>query len=360
MKKILMILFASVTALSVFAQGKIQFLEPKYDFGTVAEEGGKVSHVFGFKNVGDAPITIKNVKTTCGCTSPKWTKATIPPGKGGYVEATFDPAHRPGAFSKVLTVVMKEGDPINSYLTIYGEVIPRKKTVEDLFPMMRGNLRYQMPQIYMGKVRIGEVDTIHVRLFNSSYDVITLDKIGVPEHISIDIVKKEIQPQGYGKFILSYDAQKRAELGMVTDQILLLSDDPKEPEQMIYVVAEIEQYIKPMTPQEMAEAPKMVITEDVIDLGEVQEGDVVTGVFTVKNEGKRNLQILKVKPECGCTTTTFNLGSVENGESVPLSLQFDATSYDGLIIKKIDVYSNDPLNPMKTLKIKAFVVPKSK
>lgn len=360
MKKISMILFASVWAVAVFAQGKIQFLEPKHDFESVAEEGGKVSHVFGFKNVGDAPITIKNVKTTCGCTSPKWTKATIPPGKGGYVEATFDPMHRPGAFSKVLTVIMEEGEPVNSYLTIYGEVLPRKKTVEDLFPMQRGNLRYQMPQVFMGKVRIGEIDTIHMRIYNASMEVITLDKVGVPKHISADIVKKEIGPKSFGKIILSYDAMERAELGMVTDQIILLSDDPKEPEQIIYVVAEIEQYIKPMTPAELAEAPKLTVKEEMVDLGEVKAGDILTGIFKIGNDGNRTLRIIKVKPECGCTTTSFSISGVESGKEVPLSLQFDTTGYDGLVIKKIDVYSNDPLNPKTTLKIQAFVVPQSK
>lgn len=360
MKKISMILFASVMAIAAFAQGEIQFLEVKHDFDAIPEDGGKVSHVFGFKNVGDAPITIKNVKTTCGCTSPQWTKATIPPGSGGYVEATFDPMHRPGAFNKVLTVVMEEGEPSNSYLTIYGEVLPRKKTIEDNFPMLRGNLRYQMPQVYMGKVRIGEVDTLHMRMYNSGMQVITIDKIKTPVHISAEIVKKEIGPKSFGKVIISYDATQRAELGMVTDQIWLLSDDVKEPEQMIYVVADIEQYMKPMTPAELADAPKMSVNEEVLDLGEVESGSVITGVFKIGNDGKNPLRIMKVKPECGCTTTTFNVGTVDNGKEVPVSLQFDATGYKGLVIKNIDVYSNDPLNPKTTLKIKAFVVPKSK
>ncbi|MGB0431124.1 MAG: DUF1573 domain-containing protein, partial [Bacteroidia bacterium] len=149
-------------SIAAFAQGKIEFTERKHDFGSIKEDGGGVTHVFGFKNVGDEPLVITTVKTPCGCTSPKWSKSAVPAGKGGYIEATFDPMHRPGVFSKVLTVVT-DGIPQSSYITIVGEVLPRKRTVEDHFPMVSGSLRYQMPQIYMGKVRTGSIDTAHVR-----------------------------------------------------------------------------------------------------------------------------------------------------------------------------------------------------
>ena len=105
-----------ICAFAVQAQPKIKFLHQKHDFLTIKEDGGKVLHVFPFKNVGDADLVIKNVKTPCGCTSPQWTREAIAPGKGGYVEATFDPMHRPGAFSKTLTVISNT-ERINAYLT---------------------------------------------------------------------------------------------------------------------------------------------------------------------------------------------------------------------------------------------------
>ncbi|MFY0673121.1 MAG: DUF1573 domain-containing protein [Bacteroidia bacterium] len=339
------------------AQSSIELVDTRHDFGTIQEDGGKVSYVFGFKNVGDKPLKIETVKTPCGCTSPTWTQSEIPVGGGGYVEATFDPLHRPGVFNKVLTVVTN-GNPRSAYIKIVGEVLPRKRTVEDHFPMVRGNLRYQMPQIFMGKVRTGIIDTVHVRIYNSGMQTVSIERIDNPVHVKTNIVTKEIPPKSYGKFILSYDAIKRGELGMVTDQIIVYTNDALEPEQMIYVVAEIEQNIEVLTPKQLEEAPKIAALEEVIDLGDVTEGDEVRGVFKITNEGVNTLRLIRVKPECGCTTTSVSANQIEEGKTSKIDLIFDATGYDGLIVKTIDIFSNDPLNPKKTLKMRAYVNPK--
>lgn len=357
MRNLVTISILLLFSLGALAQSSIKFEVQKHDFGSIKEDGGKVTYVFGFKNVGDKDLIVKNVKTPCGCTSPKWTTSAIPPGKGGYVEATFDPMHRPGVFNKVLTVVT-DGVPLTTYLTIVGEVLPRKRTIKDNFPMVRGNIRYQMPQVFMGKVRIGTVDTVHVRMYNEGFSPIKLLRIETPEHIKADIVTPEILPKSYGKFIVTYDPLMRAELGMVTDQIVLYSNDEKNPEQLIYVVAEIEQNIVPLTPKQLEEAPKIVAVEEMIDLGEVAEGELINGVFKIANEGLNTLRVLRVKPECGCNTTTLSNDKLEKGQTAKLNLQFDATGYDGLVIKNIDIYSNDPMTPKYTLRMKAFVKPK--
>ena len=345
-------------ALSAFAQPKIKFLETKHDFGTIKEDGGKVSFVFGFENVGDAPLEIKNVKTPCGCTSPQWVKTPIPPGSGGYVEATFDPMHRPGIFNKVLTVILN-GEASNTYLTIYGEVLPRIRTVEDNFPISKGNLRFASPQVYFGKVRSGEIDTIHVRVYNQGSQNVKILKIATPPHVSTEIVKGEIGPKSFGKFVVSYDGSRRGDFGILTDQMAILTTDTKNPEKAMYIVAEVEPRVKPLTPAEMASAPRLEIKEPVLDLGEITEGEIINGKFKVSNMGNEQLRILRVKPECGCTSTTIRGELIKKEQSTFIDLKFDSKGYSGLIVKKIEVYSNDPVNPKTTLKIRAYVNKKS-
>jgi hypothetical protein len=336
------------------AQPSISFEETRHDFGAVKEEGGKVLYVFGFRNTGTEDLIVSKVETPCGCTSPKWTKAAIPPGEGGYVEATFDPMNRPGVFSKVLTVITN-GTPPKAYLTIMGEVLPRKRTVLDEFPAALGNLRMKTPQVVMGKVRIGTIDTVHVRLFNNGSVPIQIKGFDLPEHIKIDVVTQVIEPGRFGKFVLRYDGLKRGELGMVTDFMTIYTDDPLGSDRIIYVVAEIEQAVKVLSPKELAEAPKIVVNEMMIDLGDVAEGQDVSGAFTIVNEGKKPLHIMKVQPECGCTTTKMSSESVLPGKSTTIDLTFSSEGYSGLVIKNIDVYTNDPVNPKIILRVKAFV-----
>jgi hypothetical protein len=67
----------------------IKFKEEAYDFGTV-KDGVLVEHEYEFVNDGDNPLVLKNVKASCGCTTPSWPRDPIAPGKTGRIHAAFD------------------------------------------------------------------------------------------------------------------------------------------------------------------------------------------------------------------------------------------------------------------------------
>jgi hypothetical protein len=92
-----------------------------HDFGTIGENAGDVSAVFTITNNTDAPIVLTNVKATCGCTTPKWTKEPIEPGKTGEVTATYSPKGRPGPFDKTVTITTN-GEPTELKVHIKGTV----------------------------------------------------------------------------------------------------------------------------------------------------------------------------------------------------------------------------------------------
>ncbi len=94
------------------------FVSDNHNFGTVAE-GGAADHTFTFKNTGKEPIVITQVKPSCGCTTPDWTKEPILPGKTGVVKASYGTQGRPGPFTKTLTVMSNAGSKV---LTISGTV----------------------------------------------------------------------------------------------------------------------------------------------------------------------------------------------------------------------------------------------
>jgi len=108
MKKILIILslclMIPAIAMAAGKKAQIKFAEQTYNFGTVPEHGGKVSHSFEFTNTGDANLVIIDAKADCGCTVPEYPTAPIAPGKKGIVKVTYNPLYRPGAFNKVITI----------------------------------------------------------------------------------------------------------------------------------------------------------------------------------------------------------------------------------------------------------------
>nr|WP_314648797.1 DUF1573 domain-containing protein [uncultured Porphyromonas sp.] len=95
--------------------------DEEFDFGTIQEANGKVSHTFIIKNIGDAPLIITRVSTPCSCTTPEHTREPIAPGKEGKVVVTYNPAGRPGPFYKNIAVY-SNGKDGGFTLRIKGEV----------------------------------------------------------------------------------------------------------------------------------------------------------------------------------------------------------------------------------------------
>ena len=113
---------ANVVQTEAKAEATIAFDEYKHDFGTIRENGGKVSAVFTFTNRGDSPLVISKVTTSCGCTASEWTQEPVAPGEQGYIKATYDPANRTNFFNKSVTVY-SNGNPSKIVLTIQGTAV---------------------------------------------------------------------------------------------------------------------------------------------------------------------------------------------------------------------------------------------
>ncbi len=96
--------------------------EKVHDFGTIKEKDGNVTTVFVLTNLNKEPLVINNVRTSCGCTTPEWTKEPIATGAQGHVKAIYAAAGRPGPFEKTITVDTN-GSPNSISLTIKGTVV---------------------------------------------------------------------------------------------------------------------------------------------------------------------------------------------------------------------------------------------
>jgi len=83
----------------------------------------------------------------------------------------------------------------------------------------------------------------------------------------------------------------------------------------------------------------------------IQTESFVEHTFTLSNAGDALLTISDVIPSCGCTTATLETYQLEPGQSVELPITIDTTGFTGLVTRVVDVFSNDPVNPIFTLTI---------
>lgn len=90
-----------------------------HDFGSIVfGANGKVD--FTFTNKGTKPLIISDVKSSCGCTVPSWTKEPVEPGKTGVIKIVYD-TKEGGVFHKIVEVFSNaDNSPVK--LEIRGKV----------------------------------------------------------------------------------------------------------------------------------------------------------------------------------------------------------------------------------------------
>jgi len=127
MKKLSVLFLGLCISFVAMSQAVIEFESIEHDFGKIYEKDGDVFHDFKFTNVGDSALVISNVKATCGCTTPSWTRTPMEQGEGGKITVKYSTVNRPGSFTKVITVTTNGSEDNAKRLIIRGEVIPKEE-----------------------------------------------------------------------------------------------------------------------------------------------------------------------------------------------------------------------------------------
>ena len=92
--------------------------ETAFDFGTIPQ-GKPVYHFFEVTNTGKDPMVITNVQTSCGCTTPEWSKEPIAPGGTSKVRVGYNAAGE-GHFEKYITIMYNQN--LSKQIRIMGTV----------------------------------------------------------------------------------------------------------------------------------------------------------------------------------------------------------------------------------------------
>lgn len=129
MKRILGLLAIILFTTASYAQSgaKMELKSDTVDYGTTSKDTDNGLRAFEFTNTGDAPLIIKDVKSSCGCTVPSWPKEPIAPGKSGKIEVKYN--MNPGPIRKTITVqsnAVNHPDGVVA-LKLKGEVIKKEE-----------------------------------------------------------------------------------------------------------------------------------------------------------------------------------------------------------------------------------------
>lgn len=103
---------------------KIKIEEDIIDFGEM-NQNESISVDFKIKNIGEAPLLIRTVKGSCGCTVAEWPSEPIEPSEGSIIKVNFSSEKRRGKQNKIVSLVTN-AIPSTKVLTIKGTVLVSK------------------------------------------------------------------------------------------------------------------------------------------------------------------------------------------------------------------------------------------
>lgn len=171
---------------------------------TVRYDAGEITVRFECTNICDKPVAIIDVRSQCGCTRPSFGKASIAPGKKGYVDVVFDPHTLFADQKRHLTVVATNGEYRKfSTLTITGYVDRGVSEEEVIYPyVLAEGLRSDQNTIGMRLSKRGDVPVREFTIYNGSSSVMKLDWTS-DERCVMAEVPDEIKPGESAKIKVS-------------------------------------------------------------------------------------------------------------------------------------------------------------
>jgi hypothetical protein len=338
------------------AVAKLVWKVNRIDLGTVLEEQGLQSVTFDFIVSQGRYFAIQEVVTDCGCTTVSYSKDSLGIGESGKISVDFDPSSAAGFFSKLVLVKGNQGQ-VQDSLFIEGIALPYPANLERNYPVKLGFLGLRMKKVSMGDVFDNEPKVKYLEFFN--YGTQTLEKqdfnAKVPAYMQIEQVQDLVRPQERGLLRISYEAKQRPELGTVSDKIWINWRKEEEGKMELEVLADLFDYFSPISKEQLDDVPQLMMSDKIIQLGEISSNAVQRRSVTLTNLGKENLEIRKVQGNCPCLITEYSKSVLLPGETMELNLVFDPVGRKGIDQRNIYIFTNDPVNPVQLLVLKSRV-----
>lgn len=360
MKKLAFLLLVLLTSFSALAGPKIYFPTKDHDFGNIHESNEPVSYDFVFTNKGDAPLIILKAVASCGCTTPLYTKEPIAPGASSTIKVSYSTAGRPSTFHKTITIYSNDPDAPNVVLIIQGFVIPIGEKPETSYPRNMDGFRLKRTNVPMLETRIGSIKTEVIDVINNTDKPMAIGFHKVPKHVQVHISNTVLKPDQVGAITIKYIAALAADYGKRDDSfyVVINNKEKQNPNNKINLTANITEDFSRLSADLINKAPVAAFSQNRIELGSMVRGTSKTSSVNLTNNGKTNLLIRKIVSDYDGMKVNPAFMSIAPGKTIKLNVTFNAGTFDGNVVQRFTVITNDPKASINRIFVHAVVTGK--
>lgn len=336
----------------------VRFDHEKWNFGDVAEDGGKVEHTFVFTNVSSKPVVILDVTSGCGCTTPSYSRKPVMRGEKGEIVVSFDPMNRPGHFSKGISVqISGSTEPVT--LLVEGVVTPRVKSTEELYPFdMGGGVRFDSNFRAFAYVGRGERVEESIGWINTSGRDVRLSFEELERSGMLRIEAPRMLKAGEkGAIVIAYEVPSDSDRYGTLSDVLGVDVDGRRARTMLSVHAiAVDRHD---TAADDMSSPKGELSKKFIKFGDVKHGRTVADASVeLANIGDNELVIRAVEWQSKALKCSLKAGDrIAAGGKTVVKFTLDTSEVDyGVWVDRVRIITDDPSRPMQTLRVTAVVV----
>lgn len=350
----ILLLLPALGLLSTAAQAQLAFEPAAWDFGTIREADGRVSHTFTGVNRGDKPLVILDVVTSCGCTVPEFSRQPVVPGGSTRITVTFDPANRPGTFAKELAVYSTERVKVAT-LSVRGNVTPRPKSVEERYPVdAGGGLRLSATLCTFSYIHPGQRAQSSVHFINTAKHPIRLElHTQEPSGLLTVDYPHRIAPGEQGAINFSYLIPASApRYGTLRDAMEVSVDTHSNGTLLMTHGIGVD-----TPPARGAKSPVSELSANILKFGTVKHAaPMQRQPFVLSNTGNADLIVRAVESDGKASTSLRPGQKIPAGGSLRAEVLLDPRKQDyGILSTHLILITNDPDRPMRRLRVTAII-----
>lgn len=230
-----LIIIISGLSLAQFNQPKIDAPKKYHDFGTIVE-GQIVSTNFEIVNNGSSELKIERVNASCGCTAAAPTKNILLPGEKTMIKVDFNSSGRLGPQEKFVYVM--SNDPMNPELKLSFKCVVVDKSVAKDFKDNLPKLKLDKTEYDFGNVEEGKLVETKIGFKNIGKSELIISDVKTScGCTAVLLSSKKLKPNEKGNLRIELDTNGRE--GKLTRTIIIYSNDPEGPNQVITLKANI-------------------------------------------------------------------------------------------------------------------------
>lgn len=308
-----------------------------------------VSADFKLKNKSLKTLRIREVKTSCGCTTASYPE-TVGMGKEFTITAVYD-ARTLGHFNKQLAIYAGR-EPL--VLTLQGEVVSEIKDFAGNYPFTLGELKTDANDCEFDDVNKGDRPTRRIHIFNNSDKTAQPLFMHLPDYLTAEISPSRIAPRHAGVATLTLDSRKLRDFGLTQTNIYLgFAPGEKVSEATLIPVSTVLlPDFRHTAEQPNSLAPQIKLSADSLTLGSFNGRPRLKGEIELSNIGNaplevRNLQMFTSGLEISLSKTTIEPHTQAKLKITAIADQLKTAKRTPRIL----MITNDPRKPKVVIKI---------